>query len=47
MEFHTDIYFLKILLRKASSDIIFTCDQSYMMWRLWKKFVKILLSDII
>ena len=29
MEFHTDIYFLKILLRKASSDIIFTCNQLY------------------
>ena len=29
MEFHTDIFFLKIVLRKASSDIIFTCDQLY------------------
>ena len=37
MVFHTDILFLKILLRKASSDIIFTCDQSYMVCGLKKK----------
>ena len=38
MVFHIDIYFLKILLRKACNDIIFTCDQLYMMCGLWRNF---------
>ena len=41
MEFHTDIYFLKILLRNASSDIIFTCWPIIHVVEALKKFVKI------
>ena len=31
MVFHIDIEFLKIFLRMACTDLIFTCDQSYMV----------------
>ena len=34
MEFQADILFCKNLLRTDSSDLNFTCDQSYMVCRL-------------